>query len=87
MMLSIPSVGRRHRLRGSMMLGEEMTDTDRLLSARDVAERLRVDIKTVGRWLLAGRLKGFKTPGHHWRVWESDLNKALEEAQEESWGT
>ena len=40
----------------------------RLISAAEVARRLDVDRATVTRWIAAGKLPAFRTPGGHWRV-------------------
>lgn len=40
-----------------------------MLTTQEVAERLRVRVITVQRWLHAGKLKGTKLPGRAgWRV-------------------
>jgi len=44
-----------------------------LLTVREVADLLRVDVVTVRRWLKAGKLKGFKLGWKSWRVWRKDL--------------
>jgi excisionase family DNA binding protein len=38
------------------------------LKPEEAADLLRVDARTVKRWLQQGKLSGFKTPGGHWRV-------------------
>lgn len=44
------------------------------LTIKEVAERLRVSERTVRRWLLAGKLKGFRFGDRAgWRVDEKDL--------------
>ena len=47
-----------------------MADSEqRLLTTAEVAERLRVKVITVQRWLHAGKLRGTKLPGAAgWRV-------------------
>jgi excisionase family DNA binding protein len=60
---------------------------ERLLTAEEVAERLRVSVFTVRSWLQSGRLRGFKLPGSRsWRVSEADLERFIREAQEQSDG-
>jgi excisionase family DNA binding protein len=39
-----------------------------LLTAKEVAERLRVKVITVQRWLAAGKLRGSKLPSGEWRI-------------------
>ncbi len=46
---------------------------DKLVKAKEVAERLNVNPRTVKSWLLKGKLKGYKVGGQ-WRVKESDLD-------------
>lgn len=50
--------------------------TDELLKLKEVADRLRVDPETVRRWLVAGRLKGFRPGGTKtgWRIPSSELD-------------
>jgi excisionase family DNA binding protein len=38
------------------------------LTAKEVAERLRVKVITVQRWLAAGKLRGSKLPSGEWRI-------------------
>lgn len=38
------------------------------LKPSEAAELLRVDARTVKRWLQQEKLAGFRTPGGHWRV-------------------
>jgi len=49
---------------------------DRFLTVSEIAERLKVERHTVIRWILTGRLRGFKLGGgRFWRVQERDLKK------------
>lgn len=50
---------------------------DRLLKAREVAERTGVSSRTVTRWAVEGRLAAMYTPGGHRRYWESDVEAFL----------
>ncbi len=47
-----------------------------LLTIADVAERLRVNAKTVRRWIATGELPAYKV-GRQWRVAEEDLSAFL----------
>jgi excisionase family DNA binding protein len=49
---------------------------DPVLTVGDVARRVAVDPKTVNRWATAGKLKGFRTMGGHWRFRASDIDAA-----------
>jgi excisionase family DNA binding protein len=53
----------------------------RYLKPQEAAERLRVDPRTIKRWLQQGKLSGFKTPGGQWRVL-SDLIREIEGAEQ-----
>ena len=52
-------------------------DSDRLLTVREIAERVKVNEVTVQRWLRSGRLKGTRLGGTRmgWRVPESELRR------------
>jgi excisionase family DNA binding protein len=51
---------------------------DKLLTVGEVAERLKIKRRTVIRWILDGRLRGFKLgQGRFWRVRERDLKKFI----------
>lgn len=48
----------------------------KVLTTHEVAERLRVKLITVQRWLHAGKLKGTKLPGRAgWRVPVSEVER------------
>ncbi len=52
-----------------------------LLTVAEVATAFRVDVKTVNRWVLAGRLSSVRTPGgagpgHH-RFYRADIAALL----------
>jgi excisionase family DNA binding protein len=48
----------------------------RLLTIKDVADRLKVSIKTVRRWIDRGELVAYQL-GHQWRIAEPDLSAFL----------
>ncbi len=50
---------------------------ERLYSLYQVARIFHVDYQTVWRWVKAGRLAAFKTPGNQWRVKASDVESRL----------
>ena len=58
----------------------------RLLTVREVAERLRSSPETVRRWLRQGKLRGFRPGGTKlgYRVPESELQRFLRVAQNEA---
>ena len=48
-----------------------------LLTIAEVADRLRVDQKTIRRWISAKALGAFKL-GRQWRISEQDLRRFLQ---------
>jgi excisionase family DNA binding protein len=56
----------------------------RLLTVREVAERIRSSPETVRRWLRQGKLRGFRPGGTKlgYRVPESELQRFLAESNE-----
>lgn len=48
-----------------------------LMTPLQVAQLLRVDPKTVGRWADAGRISSFRTPGGHRRFLESEVRALI----------
>lgn len=58
----------------------------RLLTVREVAERLRSSPETVRRWLRQGKLRGFRPGGTKlgYRVPESELQRFLNLAEREA---
>ncbi len=54
-----------------------MMNDKKLLTPRDVADRLQVNERTVNIWLRKGRLRGFKI-GKEWRISPDDLQTFLE---------
>ena len=57
---------------------------ERLLTVREVAERIRPSPQTVRRWLQQGRLRGFRPGGTKlgYRVREADLQRFLTQSNE-----
>lgn len=55
----------------------------RLLTVREVAERIRSSPETVRRWLRQGKLRGFRPGGTKlgYRVPESELQRFLQQQQ------
>lgn len=46
-----------------------------LLTPREAAERLRVKVITVQRWLAAGKLRGSKLPSGEWRIPAAEVER------------
>jgi len=47
----------------------------RLISAAEAARRLGVNKSTMTRWIAAGKVPAFRTPGGHWRINASWFDK------------
>lgn len=56
---------------------EKNSNSEKLLTAEEVAKILRVSYRTVVRYIESGRLRASKIGV--WRIKQSDLNKFLEE--------
>jgi excisionase family DNA binding protein len=52
---------------------------EKIYTPEEIAERLKVQERTVYGWLRSGKLKGAKL-GRLWRIRESDFDAFLEEA-------
>lgn len=48
------------------------------ISAREAARRLSVDAATIIRWLKNGTMTGWQTPGGHWRIDPSEVERIRE---------
>jgi excisionase family DNA binding protein len=55
-----------------------VTDTKELMTPTEVGKALRVDAKTVTRWVQAGRLRGIRTPGGQIRLFAADIRAIVE---------
>lgn len=56
----------------------EPTESDQLLTPREVADKFRVNPKTVSRWARNGKLTAIKTMGGHRRFRASEVAAVLE---------
>lgn len=50
----------------------------RAYSSREVAQLIGADPSSVNRWIDAGKMKAYRTPGGHRRVLDQDLRKFLD---------
>jgi excisionase family DNA binding protein len=50
-----------------------VSETKELMTPSEVADVLRVDVKTVARWVNQGLLRAVKTPGGHNRMYAEDV--------------
>ncbi|MFE3458251.1 BldC family transcriptional regulator [Nocardiopsis aegyptia] len=57
--------------------GATVEDEDDLLTSPEVAALFRVDVKTVSRWAVQGRLPSFRTPGGHRRFPSGEVHALL----------
>ena len=48
------------------------------ISAREAARRLSVDAASIIRWLKAGKMTGWQTPGGHWRIPRTEIERIRE---------
>jgi excisionase family DNA binding protein len=51
-----------------------VTEIKELMTPSEVGKALRVDAKTVTRWVQMGRLRGVKTPGGQIRLYAADID-------------
>src|SRR6476619_694864 len=63
-----------HKSRKQGEDGGAMSDAGKLLKTSEVAQRLGVDIATVGRYIREGILPATATAGGHHRIYEDDLH-------------
>lgn len=56
-----------------------MAVTVRSLTTSEVAARLGVHRNTIIKWIEAGELLAWKTPGGHYRIWLSELQRFIYE--------
>lgn len=59
------------------MQSKSTSETVNLLTPEEVAERLKVSIFTIRRWIHQGELPAYRI-GRGWRIGTSDLNRWLE---------
>lgn len=52
-------------------------DLENYLTPQEVADKLKVNLRTIYRWIREGKLKAVKIVGG-WRISEADLNKMLQ---------
>lgn len=53
-----------------------MAEDSTMLTTKEVAQRLRVRVITIQRWLAAGKMKGTKLPGAAgWRVPAAEVER------------
>jgi excisionase family DNA binding protein len=63
------------------MMSSEYFDGEKLLTKGEVARLCRVDVRTVDRWLTAGKLGGHRTPSGRVLFRKHDVLTDLSRAQ------
>lgn len=63
--------------------GFDLMTIEKVYTSEEVAEMLKVDIKSVQAWLRKGHIGGIKL-GKIWRITETDLNNFIEEGRKKS---
>jgi excisionase family DNA binding protein len=54
-------------------------EEDRYWTPEEIAERLKVNVRTVGRWITSKRLKAIRV-GKQWRVPDSEIRAFIEQS-------
>ncbi len=65
---------------------QDLETEETLLTPAEVAQKFRVNPKTVTRWAKAGKLSAIRTLGGHRRFRASEVNRCLEEMSGEEQG-
>jgi excisionase family DNA binding protein len=52
---------------------DDVSETKELMTPSEVGKALKVDAKTVTRWIAKGLLRGVKTPGGQNRCYRTDI--------------
>lgn len=60
------------------MYDPSVDKNEKLLTPGEVAQKFRVDPKTVTRWAAAGRISSIRTPGGHRRFRLSEVEALLD---------
>ena len=57
-------------------------EEDRYWTPEEIAERLKVNVRTVGRWITSKRLKAIRV-GKQWRIPDSEIRRFAEDSTQE----
>jgi excisionase family DNA binding protein len=57
-------------------------EEDRYWTPEEIAERLKVNVRTVGRWITSKRLKAIRV-GKQWRIPDSEIRRFVGDSTEE----
>jgi len=52
---------------------------ERLVRPEVLAELFDVEFDTVVQWAKTGKVRGLRTPGGHWRIFESEIERLIAE--------
>ena len=59
----------------------DYSSDEKLLTKKEVAQLCRVDVRTVDRWLMAGKLSGHRTPSGRVLFSKQDVLTSIAQAQ------
>jgi excisionase family DNA binding protein len=59
-----------------------VTDNEKLLTKGEVAQLCRVEVRTVDRWLVAGKIRCYRTPSGRVLFRRTEVLMAVERCQE-----
>ena len=62
---------------------EQVKTNDELLTPKQVADELRLDIRTIYRYIRNGQLPVVRLSAREFRIWRSKLNEFLRERETE----
>jgi excisionase family DNA binding protein len=62
-------------------MSSEYSDDEKLLTKGEVAQLCRVDVRTVDRWLIAGKVSCHRTPSGRVLFRKNDVLRVLDRAQ------
>lgn len=54
-----------------------MVEYRELMTTRELADRYRVDPRTVHRWIRSGKIKGTRTLGGHHRFYKDEVEASI----------
>jgi excisionase family DNA binding protein len=63
-------------------MGNDWAPVEKLLTKGEVAQLCRVEIRTVDRWVAAGKLRCYRTPGGRLRFLNKDVLMATDRWRE-----
>ena len=70
-----------HAARKERLMSSEYSDDEKLLTKGEVAQLCRVDVRTVDRWLMAGKVRCHHTPSGRVLFRKHDVITVIARAQ------